>query len=208
VLNNGFEKKSSNSEPAHNGNGRSLPLKGGYIPPDADHVDIFRLLEELEHLPEKARHLPLNTLVGFNHEQFYYLVLKIRAALPEEMKRANRLARDSERIVDQARDTAAEQMESGRVEAQRIIEEAYAEARHVLDQARRQAAEMVEQTEVHRLAIAQAKEIIQRAEIEAAEIRRGADDYARDVLERLEAVMGKAIVTVQRGRETLEKSRV
>ena len=92
------------------------------MPPNNEAVDIFRLLDQLEDLPEKARHLPFKTLVGFDQEQFYYLVLKVRANLPDDMKKAQRVARDSERIVDQARDTATEQLESSRVEAARVLE--------------------------------------------------------------------------------------
>ncbi|HSV75032.1 MAG TPA: hypothetical protein VLH79_14825 [Chthonomonadales bacterium] len=177
------------------------------MPPDSEPVDIFRLLDELEELPEKARHFPFNTLVRFNKEQFYYLVLKIRANLPEDMKKAHRLARDSERLVETARDEASQRVESGRVEAEDIVTQARDESHRILEEARLKAMQMVDGSEVHQMASAQAREILRRAEVEAADIRRGADEYAREVLGRLEAVMGKAIVTVQRGRETLDQAR-
>lgn len=181
-------------------------------------MDVFRLLDELEELPEKSRHLPFNTLIGFDHEQFYYLVLKIRANLPDDMKKAQRVARDSERIVDEARDVAVQQLESGRVEASRLLEHAKAdsdralesaraEANRIIESARHQAAAMIEKNEIVRMATAQAHEIIRSAETESSEIRKGADDYAKDVLANLENIMGKAISTVQRGRETLDHAR-
>jgi len=189
-----------------------------YVPQDTEPVNIFDLLNELEELPERAKHLPLNTLVGFDHEQFYYLVLKIRANLPEDLKKAHRVARDTERIVEEAKDAAIQQLESGRTEAARlleaaraeagrIVEQARSEAGRIIEQARAQAAHMVDKSEVHEMAVAQAHEIVRRAETEASEIRKGADDYARDVLANIEGVMGKALVTVQRGREMLENSR-
>jgi vacuolar-type H+-ATPase subunit H len=197
---------------------RSLPLKGTYNPVESEAVDVFRLLDQLEELPEKAKHLPFNTLLGFDHEQFYYLVLKIRANLPDDMKKAQRVARDSERIVDEARDVATQQLESGRVEATRLIEEARAdvdrqaelaraEANRIVESARQQASAMIDKNEIVRMATSQAHEIIRSAETEASEIRKGADDYAKDVLSNLETVMGKAISTVQRGRETLDRAR-
>ena len=190
-----------------NGGGKPLPLRGNYIPPEVENVDIFRLLDQLEELPEKAKHLWPNILLGFDNEQFYYLVLKIRANLPDDMKKAQRLARDSERIVDEARDAAVQQLESGRVEAGKVLEEARAEANRIVEEARQQAAAMADRSEVVRMATAQAHEMLRRAETEASEIRKGADDYARDVLANLEVVMSRAMVTVQRGRETLEKAR-
>ena len=192
---------------AKDSSGRALPLKGSYTPPDVENVDIFRLLDQLEELPEKARHLPFNTLVGFDHEQFYYLVLKVRANLPEDMKKAQRVARDSERIVDEARDVATHQLESGRVEAGKLLEESKSEATRIIENARLQAASMIDNSEVNKMATVQAHEIIRSAETEASEIRKGADEYAKDVLLNLEAVMNKAIATVQRGRETLDKAR-
>jgi vacuolar-type H+-ATPase subunit H len=197
---------------------RSLPLKGNFAPVENEAVDVFRLLDQLEELPEKAKHLPFNTLVGFDHEQFYYLVLKVRANLPDDMKKAQRVARDSERIVDEARDVAVQQLESGRVEASRLLEQAKtdsertmelarAEANRIVESARQQASAMIEKNEIMRMATGQAHELIRSAETESSEIRKGADDYAKDVLANLEAVMSQAISTVQRGRETLERAR-
>ncbi len=217
MLDNAYETKSApkNGEAVVSTVARSLPLTGSYTPPEAESVDVFRLLEQLEELPEKSRHLPFNIRVGFNEEQFYYLVLKIRANLPEEMKRAQKVARDTQRIVDEAKDSAAQQVESARVDAQQIIHEAQAEAQRIIQQAqmgaqqieadaRAQALEMVSESQIIHMATAQAHELIRSAETEGSEIRRGADDYARDVLNNLETVMGKAIVTVRRGREALE----
>ncbi len=222
MLENASERKSvsSNGDLAARKDERAPVVHGAYVPADTEAVDVFRLLDQLEELPEKAKHVPLmNTLVGFDSEQFYYLVLKIRANLPEDMKKAARVARDSERIVEEARDAAVQQLEHARVEANRIIEASRAEAArtldksreeagHTLDQARAQAAQMVEKSEIMQMAKTQAQEIIRHAETEATEIRKGADDYARDVLGNLEAVMGKAMTTIQRGRESLEKARV
>src|SRR5258706_15938386 len=98
-------------------------------------------------------------LVGFDREKFYYLVLKIRANLPDDMKKAQRVARDSERIVDEAREAAVQQLESSRqegvrtvegarVEAARMTANAREEANRIVEQARSQAAAMVEKSEV------------------------------------------------------------
>ncbi len=220
MLNNTYEKKpvSKNGDHAKSTENSAVPVKGTYVPPNTESVDVFKLLDQLENLPEKAKHLPFKTLVGFDQEKFYYLVLKVRANLPDDMKKAQRVARDTERIVDDARDAAVQQLESGRVEASRVmdaaktesarvLESAKSEAQRIVEQARQQAAAMIDKSEVYQMAVAQAHETIKRAETEASEIRKGADDYARDVLTNLEGVMGKAIVTVQRGRETLDKVR-
>lgn len=221
MLEKTFEENSA-SKNGQNGSGagRRLPLNGNYPPQDAEAVDIYRLLDQLEELPDRARHVPFlpKVLLGFDLEQFYYVVLKVRANLPEDMKTAKRVARDSERIGVEARETATAYLETGREEAVRIRDEARAEAEstvqkareeasRLLDQARAQVAHLVEKTEIHQMATTQAHDLIRRAETEASEIRKGADEYARDVLASLEGTLGKAVTTIQRGRETLERAR-
>ena len=224
MLDHAFEEKSADKLGHANGNGngagRKLPLKGSYPPQDVEAVDIYKLLDELEELPDRAKHIPFmpRVLLGFDLEQFFYLVLKVRANLPEDMKKAQRVARDSERIVVEAKDTANLHIENSREEVTRIREGARAEAEstlqkareeadRILNQARAQAAHMVEKTEIHQMATAQAHDLIRRAETESSEIRKGADEYARDVLASLEGTLGKAVTTIQRGRETLERAR-
>jgi cell division septum initiation protein DivIVA len=184
---------------------------------DAEAVDVYGILNELLDLPDKARRLPFNILVGFNHERFGHLVLKIRANLPEDMKRARRLTRDTEKIVGAARDNAKAEVDRGRAESDRVIAEAKAQGERIVRDARDEAARMVEQSEVCRMAEAQAREILHNAEEasadlvrsandDAAAVRRGANDYARDVLMNMEGMMDKALVTVRRGREALDRA--
>lgn len=220
MLENASDKKSNAKNGELNGPAgpRSLPLKGNFPPASTEQVDIYNLLDQLEGLLEKSKRLPMHTLVGFDEDQFYYLVLKIRANLPDDMKKAQRVARDSERIVDEARDAATQQLESGRVEANRVVadakadaermvEEARSESLRIIEQARAQAAQMVERSEIMQMATAQAHDTIRRSETEANEIRKGADDYARDVLTALEGQMNKALTAVQRGKDMLDSSR-
>lgn len=195
-----------------------LPLKPTFTPTDSESVDIFRLLEQLEELPEKAKHLPFNTLFQFDNEQFYYLVLKIRANLPEDMKKAQKVARESERILDTIHDQAeqhaetlrgeaSQKLDAARTECTRLTDNARAEANRIIEEARRQASKMIEHSEICKMATSQANDMIQSAETESMEIRRGADDYAHDVLSGIETAMDKALVAVRRGREVLQNSR-
>ncbi len=210
--------------------GRSVPARTPYSPADSEGVDVFKLLDQLAEMPEKAKHIRfLKTLVGFDEEQFYMLVLKIRANLPEDMKKAYRVAKDSARILDDARGGANEAVLLAKRDADRMLDAARAEAQRMVDHAAVEAARRVEQSEIHRMATAQAHDVLKHAETEASEIRKGADDhahdvlkhaateaseirkgaddYARDVLTHLEQVMQNAIGKVQRGREVLEKAR-
>ncbi len=208
-----------------------------FVAPTHSGVDILKLLSELEDLVENTPKR-MGVMFRFDDEKFHYLIMKIRANLPEEMKRASKLARDSERIVEEsresadrilveAREAALTQLESGKVEAERLREESLIEMRRVKEEAEReakrieakaqqageeyieaaraQAMELVADSEILRQAEGHAEEIRARAGEEARAIRQGADDYARDVLVSLEAVLGKTVTQIQRGRELLER---
>lgn len=195
-----------------------MPLSSRIQIGEAEQVDVYSILNELLELPDKAKKLPGNVLVGFNHERFGHLVLKIRANLPEDMKRARRLTRDTEKIVGEAKTSAKQELERARAEADRIVNEGRASAERIVQSAREEAARLVEQSEICRMAEAQARETLHNATTEArqtmedaraaaAEIRTGANDYARDVLVSLEGVLTKAMGTIQRGREALDQAR-
>ncbi|MGQ9486650.1 MAG: hypothetical protein ACUVTY_02590 [Armatimonadota bacterium] len=159
-------------------------------------IEILQLLKQLEELVENTRYIALLKLTyGLDHDEFFVLVNRIRASLPEDVKRASNLTRERDRILDTARE-----------EANHIIEESRAEAGRILEEARLQAQRLVDQSEIVLMAKGQARQIVASAQEDARQIRRGADEYARDVLNNLEAVLAKAIGTIQRGKEKLEES--
>ena len=244
------------------GNGR-VPLDTPrFVAPSQGGVDILKLLTELEDQVENTRRGPFNSLLKFDDDKFHTTIMKIRANLPEEMKRAAKLAKDQERIVEETRadserikedsrkaalsdvergkKEAASLREQGRQEAEQKLQEAQSEARRVtseantavdlarqaaereaqevltsarehsrqiLDDARAQAIHLVSDHPIMQQAQIQAQDVQLRAEHEAQAVRRGADDYARDVLLNLENVLSRASLQVQRGREMLEKPR-
>ncbi len=155
-------------------------------------VDILKLLDRLEEQVESAIHI-FNKAMFVDLDEFFVLTNKIRASLPDEVKRASRLASDGDRIVQAAREDALQ-----------IFEHAKAEAAAIVEEARAQAAVLVDSSEIKRLATVQAKEIIAAAESTAREVRAGADEYAREVLANLENYTARIMQTIQRGREKLE----
>jgi len=159
-------------------------------------IEILQLLKQLEELVENARYIALLKLTfGLDHDEFFVLVNRIRASLPEDVKRASNVTRERDRILETAREESNHIIEQSRVEAERILEEA-----------RLQAQRLVDQSEIVLMAKEQARQIVASAQEDARQIRRGADEYARDVLNNLEAVLAKAIGTIQRGKEKLEES--
>jgi vacuolar-type H+-ATPase subunit H len=131
---------------------------------------------------------------GIDLEEFYILTNKIKASLPDDVRKATRLTKDSHRIVEEAKLEAEQILERSRKEAERTVSEARSEAERLKDN-----------HEISRMATAQAKELLAQAEEGAKEMRRGADEYALDVLTRLESEVATMMRTIQKGREKLER---
>jgi vacuolar-type H+-ATPase subunit H len=210
-------------------------------------IDTYKLLDEIESLVEEGKHVFGLTMIS--REDFFELTNKLRASLPDEMRRANRVNQESERIVGGAREAAEQTVVDAQSEAQRVLDsarvqseklirdaeikaqshlqeadtlahksiaEARAQAHHVTHEAKqaaeklisessRRAEHLVNDSEVMRLATAQAREMVSSAEQDAKDMRRGADEYAREELSRIERVLTDTIITVQRGRNKLEQ---
>lgn len=177
-------------------------------------MDSVRLLEELIDTIDDVRSFG-PVAWGFDSEEFRMQLEKIKANLPQEIKVANSTARESERIIEQAREDGARALEGARVEAERIVSEARRDGAQTVDQARKEAdlllenarleqSRMLGESEVLRLARAQADELKARSERDALDTRRGSEKYAYDVLSQLEGVVGKLQVTIERGKNDLQ----
>lgn len=170
-------------------------------------MDILRLLEQLDDMTvERPKTLVLSPLTwGLNKDEVRMQIAKIRASLPNELKQAVAKVRESERIVDSAREDATQTLEVARRDGVKLVEEAKAEAAKILEAARIQQERMVAENEVLRIAKAQADEIRNAADRDAVQTRRGAEKYAYDILVQLENVTGKVISAIDRGKQELDR---
>lgn len=162
-------------------------------------IDVLRLLDNLRALAEEPRTF-LGLSVGYNPNEMVMQIEKIRASLPKEVKDASTLARETERIVEEAHDEANRAREQSKRDAAQLMDEAKAEAERILEQARLQQAQMIAESEVLKLAKAQSQEIRNAAERDSQQMKRGADRYAHDVLSNLESVVGRVLTTIERGK--------
>ncbi|MDR7483034.1 MAG: hypothetical protein QN183_03055 [Armatimonadota bacterium] len=108
------------------------------------------------------------------------LLKMARAALPEELRRAAALQAEAEAALAHARE-----------EARRLILDAQARARATAEGA----------------GTPGVPGSIDAARREADRIRRGADEYAADVLQRLEAEVERVLAAIRRGQEVLRTPR-
>lgn len=154
---------------------------------------IVEMIDELDELLENDWKVPwLNRALWVDVDEFFALTHRIRMALPQEIRRAERFVKDSDRLLAEAE-----------THRQRILQEARKEGERLIAEARQKEAQLTDQNEITRAATARAREIMQEAEQHALEIKKGADDYAREVLENLDEYIARVIGSIRKGREKL-----
>jgi vacuolar-type H+-ATPase subunit H len=161
------------------------------MPGRGPRFEVLKLLEDLEEYVESSKQV-MNKALFVDLDEFFARTNKIKAAVPDEIKRATRITRESQRIVEDAKE-----------EARRLLDEARREAEQTRQAGRVEAAGMVEEHMITRLATEKAAEIISQSEQRAEEIRRGGLAYAREVLGNLESSVTTVLTAIQNGQRQL-----
>lgn len=109
----------------------------------------------------------------------------LRAAIPEEVRAAKRINSEGERIIEKANE----------------------EADRILARAQEQAAFLIGERGLTQAADAESQRIVGQAEADGAEVRRGADEYAVQVLLTLEGEVVKTLQGIKKGIAVLDERR-
>jgi cell division septum initiation protein DivIVA len=150
------------------------------------------ILDELVSMIETARAVPLSGSCVLPREDVLALIDEIRASWPHAMDEAREVVAAREELLGQARDRR-----------DRAIADARAEAAATLAAAHEEAERLVSAAEVRRAAEAEARGILQAARDRSGRLRADADAYAEERLAALADTLGRALGTVERGRQAL-----
>ena len=143
-------------------------------------MDIQHLLDRLEALLSDRRRIGGKLIV--DAQRSWDLIDQMRISVPEEVKQAQRVNQERDRIIAQAKEEASRIIELARGDAGRLT------AEHVIAQ---QAEELAATIEA-------------RARRDADNIRREADDYVMDVLTQLDSDLARTLNVVRNGIEKLQ----
>ncbi|NLG83403.1 MAG: ATPase [Firmicutes bacterium] len=144
-------------------------------------LSVMILLDRLEELLAGGFRLVGRSRI--DAEAALELTQKIRAALPDEIRQAEWLTSEKERLLFEAQE----------------------EAKRILRDAENYAAKLVQESQIVRRAEQQAEEILAEARREAAAIEEEAKKYARHLLSQLEENLERALRVVRKGREELNE---
>ncbi|NLM44014.1 MAG: ATPase [Clostridiales bacterium] len=174
-------------------------------------MEVLHLLDALEDIIEKASNLPLSTKAIVNKEELLDIIKEVRIKLPDEMKQAQWIKEERQKILIEAKKEAEnirkecdERLQKIKEERQRILAEAEKESEILRQEADRRIKAMIDESEVTKRANEQAKEIISAAQQDAKKIRLGARAYADDILAELSTKIEKVLSTISANREELK----
>ena len=154
-------------------------------PTEGTPIDIIFLVERLESIIANGKRLPLTNNVVVDQAAALGLIDELRVAVPEEVRAAKRINSEGERILEKAQE-----------EAERIVA-----------RAQEQAAFLIDERGLTQQAEAESRRIIADSEADAEDVRRGADEYAVNVLVGLEGDVVKTLQSIKRGIDLLDARR-
>ncbi len=168
-------------------------------------MEVLKALEELKEKIENPKQF-LGMTMGLNKEECALLIRRIHNLLPDSIKEAEKVTAQAEKLIGTAQMDAEHAIEKAKSDVSRITEEAQKEANRILEQAKLERERLLSENEILKAAKSEAEQIRNATDAEATRLRRSADDYAMDVLSRLENVITKAAANIERGKAELQRT--
>jgi cell division septum initiation protein DivIVA len=145
-------------------------------------MDILQMIDRLEELLNDSRPLPFTHNVIVDEDRMLDLIDQMRVSIPEEVKKAQQLLAQRDRLIAHAQE----------------------EANRTVNLARDRSNELVERDQVVQAAYSQAEQIKAQALADGDAIRKEADEYVVETLRALEMEMERALNQVRNGIRTLQ----
>ncbi|MEJ2601450.1 MAG: hypothetical protein P8Z00_24205 [Anaerolineales bacterium] len=145
-------------------------------------MDILHLVDRLEELLNQSRPFPFTHNVIVDEDRMLDLIDQMRVAIPEEVKKAQQLLAQRDRLLAQAQE----------------------EANRTIAIAREKSEQLVERDSIVQAARSQAEQIIAQTHVEGDRTRQEADEYVLESLTRLEMEMERLLTQVRNGIRTLQ----
>ncbi len=147
-------------------------------------MDILHLVDRLEELFNDSRPIPLTHSVIMDENRLMDIIDQMRVSIPDEIKKAQQINTQRDRILAQAQE----------------------EANRTLALAREKSEKMVERNELTQASQLKGDQIIEQAKREAQHTQKEADRYVIETLTNLEAELTRVLTQVKNGIKTLETS--
>ena len=143
--------------------------------------DLLALLDELEGYLADSSRIPLTGRLMVNEQEVFEIIDRLRQSIPEALHQAQKVNRERDRLLQQARE----------------------EGDALITESRAYAEKMARESAITQKAQEEADRVMEEARRVSREIRLAARDYADELMERMESHMMKAVAVIRQGREEL-----
>lgn len=140
-------------------------------------MDILQLVDRLEELFNQSRPIPLTNNVIVDEDKMLDLIDQMRVAIPDEVKKAQKLIAERDRTMAQATE----------------------EAKRTLQLAQEKSQGLVQRDSIVASAESRANEILAQAQLDAEATRDEADNYVIESLTNLEMELERVLNQVRNG---------
>ena len=140
-------------------------------------MDILHLVDRLEELFNESKPIWFTHSVVVDEDRMLDLIDQMRVSIPEEIKKAQQILAQRDRILAQSQE----------------------EANRTLSLAREKAEQLVERDAIIQAAHIKAEQIIKQSTSDISLTKREADDYVLETLSRLEAELERILNQVRNG---------
>jgi cell division septum initiation protein DivIVA len=147
-------------------------------------MDILHLVDRLEELFNESRPIPFTNNVVVDEDRMLDLIDQMRVAIPDQVKKAQKLIAERDRTLAQAQE----------------------EANRTIKIARERSEGLMERDSIVEAAQARADQVLQQAQLDAEATRREADQYVLEALTSLEVELERIISQVRNGIRTLQET--
>jgi cell division septum initiation protein DivIVA len=140
-------------------------------------MDILHLIDRLEEILNQSRPFPFTHSVMVDEDRILDIIDQMRVAIPDEVKKAQQILAQRDRILAQAQE----------------------EANRTLTIAREKSDQIVERDAIVQAAHARAEQIINNARSDVAGTQQEADEYVLETLRRLEMELERSLNQTRNG---------
>jgi cell division septum initiation protein DivIVA len=148
-------------------------------------MDILHLVDRLEELFNESRSIPFTHSVVVDEDRMLDLIDQMRVSIPEEIRKAQQILAQKDRLTAQAQE----------------------EANRTLGLAREKGEQLVERDNIVQAAQIRAEQILEQAREEVNITRREADDYVFESLSNFEMELERILNQVRNGIKTLQSEK-
>ena len=148
-------------------------------------MDILHLVDRLEELLNQSRPLPFTHNVIVDEDRMLDLIDQMRVAIPDEIKKAQQMLAQRDRLLAQAQE----------------------EANRTLAIAREKSEQLIERDAIVQAAQGRADQIVAQAKAGVENTRHEADDYVIETLTKLEMELDRYLTQVRNGIRTVQSEK-